>query len=447
VRLPAYERTKPSCVEWLGDVPEHWTVVPFKHCCRRFAIYGANMSSDDYVPDGVRFLRTTDIDELGQLQPEGVFIEPEQAREYLLKNEDILLSRSGTLGRAFVYRSEIHPACAYAGYLVRFVPNARLNARFLFHFTKSIAFTDWLQTQIIASTIGNVNGQKYAQCPLPLPEREEQDSIAAFLDRETGRVDRLVMKKLEIIERLKEKRSALISRTVTRGLPPSAAHAAGVPGCPRLKSSGLDWLGDIPAHWEVRKFSREVAIAEGQVNPEKEPFASMLLIGPEHVESGTGRLLQRATAADQAAESGKYLSRKGDVIYSKIRPALRKLVIAPEDCLCSADMYPLRARTKLDNRFLAWFLLSEGFSGWSVLESDRVAMPKINRDTLNGLRMPIPPLAEQVAIAAFLDSQTAKLDALSGKVEEAVERLREYRTALITAAVTGKVDVRNEAYA
>ena len=171
----------------------------------------------------------------------------------------------------------------------------------------------------------------------------------------------------------------------------------------------------------------------------------MLLIGPEHVESGTGRLLQRATAADQAAESGKYLSSKGDVIYSKIRPALRKLVIAPEDCLCSADMYPLRGQSRVDNRFLAWFFLSEEFSGWSVLESDRVAMPKINRDTLNELRMPIPPLPEQAAIAAYLDEETAKLDALVGKVEEAVERLQEYRTALITAAVTGKIDVRKAA--
>src|SRR5690606_12609538 len=126
-----------------------------------------------------------------------------------------------------------------------------------------------------------------------------------------------------------------------------------------------------------------VAIAEGQVDPENKPYSSMLLVGPEHVESGSGRLLARATAQDQAAESGKYYCRKGDVIYSKIRPALRKLVLAPEDCLCSADMYPLRGRSRVENRFLAWFLLSEEFSGWSVLESDRVAMPKINRNTLN----------------------------------------------------------------
>jgi len=283
-----------------------------------------------------------------------------------------------------------------------------------------------------------------AQC-IPQPSAPEQHAIADFLDRETARIDALVAKKRELIERLKEKRSALISRTVTRGLPPEAAAKAGLPVNPRLKPSGFEWLGDVPEHWEVRKFSREVAIAEGQVDPEKEPYSAMLLIGPEHVESGTGRLLHKQTAADQAAESGKYIARKGDVIYSKIRPALRKLVIAPEDCLCSADMYPLRGRGRVDNRFLGWFFLSDEFSGWSVLESDRVAMPKINRDTLNELRMPIPPLSEQAAIAVFLDMETVRIDVLVARVNGMIERLQEHRTALITAAVTGKIDVRGHA--
>jgi type I restriction enzyme S subunit len=279
---------------------------------------------------------------------------------------------------------------------------------------------------------------------LGLPPLPEQLAIAAFLDGRTSRVDRLIEKKRVLIERLGEKRTALISRTVTRGLPPAAARAAGLLEHPPLKPSGLDWLGDIPDRWEVRKFSREVAIAEGQVDPEKEPFLSMLLIGPEHVESGTGRLLQRATAADQTAESGKYLCGKGCVVYSKIRPALRKLVIAPEDCLCSADMYPLQGRGRIENRYIYWLFLSQQFSAWSVLEADRVAMPKINRDTLNELRMPVPPLSEQLAIAAYLDAETAKLDSLVARVQTAIERLQEYRTALITAAVTGKIDVRKE---
>jgi type I restriction enzyme S subunit len=123
------------------------------------------------------------------------------------------------------------------------------------------------------------------------------------------------------------------------------------PPYPRYKPSGIDWLGDVPKHWEVRKFSREVRIAEGQVDPEIEPYASMALVAPNHIESRTGRLLARETAAEQGAMSGKYMCRKDEVVYSKIRPGLAKVALAPEDCLCSADMYPLRPTGQFSSHF------------------------------------------------------------------------------------------------
>jgi type I restriction enzyme S subunit len=271
VKLAPYPRYKPSGVEWLGEVPENWVIVPLKHRCTRSALYGANIPAEDYAPVGVRFLRTTDIDEFGELQPGGVFIDPLQAEGYELCDGDILLSRSGTIGRAFVYSSTCHPKSAYAGYLVRFVPSERLNPTFAFYFTKSAAFNDWLDTQVIASTIGNVNGQKYAQCLLPLPDRPEQDAIADFLDRETAKIDTLVARKRTLIERLKEKRTALISRTVTRGLPPDAATQAGLDPHPNLKPSGIDWLGDVPQHWEIGNLRRFALMRTGHTPARTEP--------------------------------------------------------------------------------------------------------------------------------------------------------------------------------
>ena len=205
---------------------------------------------------------------------------------------------------------------------------------------------------------------------------------------------------------------------------------------PDYKPSGVDWLGDLPANWEIVKFSRAVRIAEGQVDPEMEPFASMLLIAPNHILSGTGRLELKETALDQGAESGKYICKKGNVIYSKIRPALCKVTVAPEDCLCSADMYPMDGREHILNGYLLWLLLSPQYTGWSVLEADRVAMPKINRETLGQLRLPAPSFEEQQTIADFLDRETAKLDTLIAKKQTLVERLKEKRTALISHTVT-----------
>lgn len=276
----------------------------------------------------------------------------------------------------------------------------------------------------------------FAELELPLPPLHDQLCIEGALNRETARIDALIEKKTRFIELLREKRQALITQSATRGLDPA------VP----MKDSGDDWLGQVPEHWRLVRFQRVVAVAEGQVDPEVEPYRSMLLLAPNHIESGTGRITHTETAAEQGAESGKYLCRAGDVVYSKIRPALRKACIAPEDCLCSADMYPLRGRPALRNQFLLWYLLSEPFSGFAVLEADRVAMPKINRESLAQLLLALPPEPEQDAICTTLEAATSRLDALAARTTRSIELLRERRAALITAAVTGQIAVRAEAH-
>jgi type I restriction enzyme S subunit len=209
---------------------------------------------------------------------------------------------------------------------------------------------------------------------------------------------------------------------------------------PAYKDSGVEWLGWVPEHWDVLSFQRCVAIAEGQVDPEQLPYSEMMLIAPNHIESGSGRMLYSETAAEQNAESGKYLCQAGDVVYSKIRPALKKVCIATESGLCSADMYPMRGHSGMSNGFLFWFLLSEPFSAFAVLEADRVAMPKINRESLNAVQLPRPPLAEQRVIASRLDRETARIDGLVEKKTRFIELLREKRQALITHAVTKGLD-------
>ncbi|XWV15864.1 MAG: restriction endonuclease subunit S [Gemmatimonas sp.] len=205
---------------------------------------------------------------------------------------------------------------------------------------------------------------------------------------------------------------------------------------PEYKDSEVEWLGQVPAHWTVVAFRRVVTIAEGQVDPRHSELAALPLIAPNHIEGGTGRLLRLESAGDQGAESGKYEVRKGDVVYSKIRPRLRKVCIAPTDALCSADMYPLRPQDGLHGGFLYWWLLSEPFSAFAELESDRVAMPKINRDSLNTACIPLPSTSEQKRIAEFLDRETAKIDALVAEQERLIALLKEKRQAVISNAVT-----------
>ncbi len=434
---PAY---KPSSVEWLGDLPEEWVVAALKHRCRRYALYGANIPSDDYAREGVRLLRTTDIDNYGDLQTEGVFISRDQAQDYILADEDILLSRSGTIGRSFVYSLKQHPECAYAGYLVRFVPSGRLNARYFFYFTKSICFSDWLQTQVIASTIGNVNGQKYAQCRLPLPERPEQDAIAAFLDRETGKIDRLVAKKRELIEKLKEERAAIITRTVTRGLNPDA----------KLKPSGVEWLGNLPETWDaVRLRRRARRIQTGGTPPTVEeryyedgtiPWFGPGSFDDQIVLTRPVKLLNACVVTEGAAR----IFGRGATMIVTIGATLGKVssLVTPASCNQQITVVEYDER-RVFPRFATYQIKRLESTLRAIAPS--ATLPILDQGEIADILLGLPALPEQRAIADFLDRETGKIDRLASKVEDAIERLQEYRAALITAAVIGKIDVREAA--
>ena len=180
--LRPYPSYKPSGVKWLGDVPAHWQMRRLKTLCSKSAIYGVNVAATSYAAAGVRFIRTTDITEDGILRPTGVFLPWEAVRDYILTDGDLLISRSGTIGRSFLYRAAVHGPCAYAGYLVRFVLASGVSPEYTFLFTKTPSFGAFLQSMTISSTIENVNASKYANCPLPVPPLAEQVAIARYLD-------------------------------------------------------------------------------------------------------------------------------------------------------------------------------------------------------------------------------------------------------------------------
>lgn len=196
------------------------------------------------------------------------------------------------------------------------------------------------------------------------------------------------------------------------------------------------WIAYIPSHWSVTAFRRCCTIQEGQVDPTSDDQMDSFLIAPNHIEAHTGRLMELERTSTQSAISGKYQCRAGDVVYSKIRPSLNKVCITPIDCLCSADMYAIRARPGMTNEFTFWWLLSSPVVDQIVFASERVAMPKVNRDALNEIPVIVPPFDEQRSIAAFLERETAKIDALVAEQERLITLLREKRRAVVSHAVT-----------
>jgi type I restriction enzyme S subunit len=429
VKLPAYPRTKPSGVEWLGDVPEHWEVDRLKRSSLRVTD-GAHISPDLSSPD-FPFVSTVDLSG-GKIDFDGCLRTSDECYSYLVRTGcrphqgDLLFSKDGTVGRTAVV--DVDREFVVASSLVIVSPKpAKLDVKFLDCWLNNSLLQQDILLQMSGAALRRVSVEKVSRLPVWLPPIVEQRSIAAFLDRETGRVDRLVAKKRELIERLKEKRTALISRTVTRGLPPAAARAAGLPANPPLKPSALDWLGDIPAHWEFKKLRYLCEITTGDkdtidaVDEGAFPFfvRSQTI---ERIDSYSFDCEAVLTAGDGVGVGKVFHHHQGKfAVHQRV--------------------YVLHNFRKVSGRYLFMFM-KEFFA--------RVALGGEAKSTVDSLRRPIftdfvvllPPLPEQTAIAGYLDEETAKLDALVGKVEEAVERLQEYRTALITAAVTGKIDVR-----
>lgn len=425
-----YPDYKDSGVEWLGRVPEHWTVSRISAVFRERNERGGEKSELLAVSQQYGVIPQQELMELTDRRFSAS--ESDDWSKYRqVHTGDIVYNKmrmwQGAVGRAPKY-GIVSPA-----YVV-LAPAKESESRFYQYLFKCPSFISEAgrYSQGLCDDMNSCRYEDFKYAEVVVPTCAEQKAIASHLDRETARIDALIEKKTRFIELLREKRQALITHAITKGLDPNV----------KMKDSGVEWLGEVPEHWDVLSFQRCVFIAEGQVDPEKSPYREMVLLAPNHIESGSGLLLYTETAEEQNAESGKYLCQKGDVVYSKIRPALRKVCIAPDLSLCSADMYPMRGHSGMSNQFLFWFLLSEPFSAFAVLEADRVAMPKINRESLNSVQLPRPPINEQMEIIAWIAQSSARLENLRAKTERSIELLKERRSALITAAVTGQIDLR-----
>lgn len=426
-RFSAYAEYEATWVEWLGDIPRGWQLNDGKRLF--FNRRELSLPEDEQLAASQRY----------GVVPQALMMSMNDAKVMLalkgtssfrhLEAGDFVISLRSFEG-GIEYSA--YSGCVSPAYTVLAARKsiAREYYRYLF---KSGPFVAALQSTTDSLRDGkSVTFDQFGAIPLPIPSFKEQTQIAKFLDYETAKIDALIEKQQRLIALLKEKRQAVISHAVTKGLNPDAP----------MRDSGVEWLGEVPAHWEVCPFRHALQVSNGQVDPRIAPYSAMPLVAPNHIESGTGRLLGLESAEHQGAISGKYEVRAGDVIYSKIRPALRKVTVAPEPCLCSADMYALRPTRGGDPAFFSWLLLSEYFSGIVVLESMRVAMPKVNRETLAPILLPVPDPTEQRGIAEYLITQTSRLDALVDKAIASLDFLQERRTALISAAVTGKIDVR-----
>jgi type I restriction enzyme S subunit len=281
--------------------------------------------------------------------------------------------------------------------------------------------------------------EDFGQLRMPFPPIEDQRQIISFLDHETSKIDSLVAEQRRLIELLKEKRQAVISHAVTKGLNPHAP----------MKPSGIEWLGDVPEHWRVTKVKYATVMTADcpHETPEYSDEGEYLVIRTADVENG--RLVDGAMYRVAKAEYHHRIRRSSlemsDIVYTREGERwglAARIPVSGRYCL-GQRMFQLRAADHFSPDFLMWHLCANCVYGQAEVDTVGATAPHVNLSTIRNFVLASPPREEQQVIAAFVGTETAMLDSLTTEAERAIELLQERRTALISAAVTGKIDVRN----
>jgi len=447
---PAYPEYKDSGMQWLSEVPGHWEVKRGRFAMRVNPPAPILRKLDENQE--ISFVPMDAVNEYGGIRLDQTRVKAEVGGGYTeFQDGDVVIAKITPCfenGKGSIATGLVNSAAYGTTELHVLRASQALDCRYLFYLT----ITDGYR-KLGESEMYGAGGQKRVPPEFcknfltPLPPLPEQTAIADFLDRETGRIDTLVAKKRRLIALLGEKRTALISRTVTRGLPTDAAREFGLEPHTRFKDSGIEWLGELPEGWEPTPLKFIAGIQTGYA------FSS-----DDFTDEGIPVLRIGDISRDGCVDftNAKYLPETYKIAYSKVLITRGAIVMAMTGAtIGKAGKYDLDDPALLNQRVCSfystgnndqsflWYLLNADFYlEYIKLTAFGGAQPNISDTELLGCIVAVAPSAEQTAIAAYLDRETAKIDKLVEKVEMVTARLQEYRTALITAAVTGKIDVR-----
>ena len=449
-RFRPYPAYKDSGVEWLGEIPAHWNVRRLKTIASVQLSNVDKKSEAGQVP--VKLCNYVDVYYNDRITAELEFMNatatPEQVRRFLLGVGDVVITKDSESWNdiavpAVVAEDLTDVLCGY--HLAQIKPRRGLDGRFLARQFSAIGTQDQFHIAANGITRFGLGGDAIRTGLFPIAPINEQRAIADFLDRETAKIDGLVARKERLIELLQEKRTALITRAVTRGLDSS------VP----MKDSGVEWLGEIPAHWNVKPFKALLARNDSGVwGDDSVGKGTIVLRSTEQTVSGEWSIDTPALRLLTTREAAQSRLEVDDLVVTKSSGStlhIGKTSIVDESvaelrCGFSNFMQRLRVDRQHEARFF-WYLMNTPVAREQLvfLSSTTTGLGNLNGSILGAIRVAAAPLAEQRIIADFLDRETAKIDALTGKIRQAIEHLKEFRTALISAAVTGKIDVREEA--
>ncbi|RJQ23177.1 MAG: restriction endonuclease subunit S [Nitrospiraceae bacterium] len=432
--MKRYAKYRLSGVEWIGEMPVQWEVKRLKfntYIKARVGWHG--LRADEFsLTEGVYCVTGTDLQN-GEVSWENCYRVSEERYEedpYIqLRENDLLITKDGTIGKVAIVRNLNERATLNSGVFVVRPERKEYVTPFMYWALQSPVFSEYVNYTSKGSTINHLYQETFFNLPFILPEIDEQTAIAAYLDEKIVQIDTLTANKQNLIKLLKEERTAIINHAVTKGINPTV----------KLKPSGIDWLGDIPEHWEVMKLKYLTGILSGfspeQCQPSESggtiPYIKVDNLNVEH--SGIDKTKEFTTEEF-------IVSFRPSILFPKrgAAIAINKVALVNEPFSMDTNIMGLELKSdEIDIKFIYYFLKSISL----ISIADTSTIPQINNKHIEPLAIPFLDICEQKEVVAFIENETQRIDATISKIDKEIELMQEYRTALISEVVTGKIKV------
>jgi restriction endonuclease S subunit len=415
--MKKYEKYKDSGIEWIGEIPEHWEIKKVKHNFSFKTGFTPPTGKREYYENGKYiWINISDLNTKYISDSENKLTDKAIAdyKPEIVPKGSLLYSFKLSVGK--VAFNTVDAYTNEAIFSIERKDSTNLN---FFYYS--------LPKQIIKNANENIYGAKILNqeliknAKLIIPPPEEQTAIANYLDRKTAQIDELISNKKRLLELYEEEKTAIINQAVTKGINPDV----------KMKDSGIEWLGEIPEHWEVKRFKYyfELITEKGSLELPK--------IGLENIESKTGKFIETDTNFEGQGISFKTY----DILFGKLRPYLAKVWLSDFEGQAVGDFYVFRSKKEVIPKFAKYRILDSSFIEVTNSSTYGSKMPRVSWEFIANLPIAFPPLEEQTAIVDYIEKEVNRINAKVEKTKKLIELLEEYKQALISEVVTGKVKV------
>lgn len=439
--MNTYDKYKDSGIEWIGKIPEHWNLKKIKHTTYvKGRIGWKGLRSDEFLELSDSYVVTGTDFENGRIKWETCYQVPLDRYEddpfIKLKNEDLLITKDGTIGKIALVRDMPKIATLNSGVFLTRPYNGEYSQEFMYWILFSEVFKTFYDYNKSGSTIQHLYQNVFNEFEYPFPPPSEQNKIAKYLKYKTTQINALITKKEQFITLLQEERSAVINQAVTKGLDPKV----------KMKDSGIEWLGEIPEHWEVKRLRNLVETIKTGSTPPSEEIQyfepnEINWYGPGDFDSLILGNSKRKISKLAIEENKCRLFPANSILLIGIGATVGKVGLTLEDCSSNQQLNAIILKNGYNSIFYLYFLST--IKDIIIMEASSATLPIFNQTQTKNIITPVPPAKEQVEIANFIAKKELEIKNIISKTKQEIELLKEYKTSLISEVITGKVDVRD----